>query len=412
MSFWSTKAARGTHTCDVAVIGAGIVGLGAALAAQDAGVDALIIEQGAVGHGASGRNAGYLMRGAADNYAAAVRDWGREKARFLWRLSEANLSALHALGVSKLPGCSPRPSCLLAADDAEAQELQRSAALMLEDGFDCELVTRGDDAVWRHRDWPVALVNPRDHVCDSMEVLTLLAGKLTRPPLLGGELYGINAASDGLTLLTTQGKVSCARAIVCTNAWTGRLVPRLDRLVVPHRAQMLALDASSLIASDMPKCAYYADHGSEYLRAGDEHTILLGGKRKVDVTSEQTAAEQVTRPIQAALEAYARDVLGCALPVTHRWSGTMAFTPDGLPIVGPVAIPSAGDLTQLAEEASAAPAADGRLWICAGFNGHGMSLGLETVRRAILEMVGASASHGDGIGPMRVERFSESAPGG
>ena len=404
VSHWAACAAKGTHSCDVAVIGAGIVGLGAALTLQDAGAEVLVIDKGLLGCGASGRNAGYLMRGAADNYAAAIRDWGRETARYLWRLSEANLAALQARGVGDLASCSPRPSCLLAASDAEAAELRQCADLMREDGFACELIDRGDDVVWRHRHWRIALVNPRDFVCDSLDVLTLLARQLRRPPLLGAEVFAMVAAGDRLTLRTSSGEVHCARAIVCTNAWTGQLLPRLHVFVTPQRAQMLTLDASSLGAADMPRFAYYADHGSEYLRAYDDRTLLLGGKRKVDLDGEQTAAEHVTRPIQAALESYARNVLGRALPVTHRWSGTMAFTPDGLPLVGPVAPPTPGDLTAGASD----PTDDGgdhRLWVCAGFNGHGMSLGFETARRATLAMLGQDGSGDPGIGPMRIERF-------
>ncbi len=400
VSYWAARGATGDHTCDFAVIGAGVVGLGAALALQDAGVDALVIDKGIIGAGASGRNAGYLMRGAADNYAAAVRDWGREKAKFLWQLSEANQTALLGLGADDLPGCIPRPSCLLAASDTEAEELRRSAKLMLDDGFDCELVTHGDDIIWANGNWPVALINPRDFVCDSLQVLTLLAGKLKRPPLLNAEVHAIEPAHKNLRIRTSQGTVCCNRALICTNAWTGQLLPKLNALITPHRAQMLALDASSINAAHMPQCGYYADHGSEYLRAYDERTILLGGKRKLNINAEQTIAEHPTMPIQMALEQYAQQTLGRTLPVVHRWTGIMAFTPDGLPLVGPVDLPCAPDLTAPETLLSAG---DDRLWVCAGFTGHGMSLGYETARRTVNAMLGTS---GDAdIGPMKLTRF-------
>ena len=43
------------------------------------------------------------------------------------------------------------------------------------------------------------------------------------------------------------------------------------------------------------------------------------------------------------------------LPPTARWTGIMAYTPDGLPLVG------------------ALPNRD-RQWVCAGWNGHGLAL--------------------------------------
>ena len=404
VSFYATRSARATERCEVAVIGAGVCGLGAALELDRAGASVVLIDQGVLGAGASGRNAGYLMRGAADNYAAAVRDWGREGARFLWALSEANQSALIEHGAREAPGFAERPSCLLAASDSEAVELEESAALMREDGFHVDVQAGGEDIVWKHRSWPMALVNPDDFVCDPLELVKMLHAQFGGASFFGAEVFAIEARGDGLVIRTLRCDIACDRAMLCMNAWTGHLMPGLGQLVVPHRAQMVALDASSIDPDLMPRCAYYADHGSEYLRMYDATTLLLGGKRKLDAETEQTGAEHPTAAIQSALERFASELRGAPLPVVHRWSGTMAFTPDGLPIVGSVPLPAASDLTN----ASCAYAGHGddRLWVCAGFNGHGMSLGFETGRRAAGAMLGETDAERK-IAPLRIERFAD-----
>jgi hypothetical protein len=57
----------------------------------------------------------------------------------------------------------------------------------------------------------------------------------------------------------------------------------------------------------------------------------------------------------------------------------MGFTPDGLPIAGPLAdLPSEPDPRPGIDPTPIAPDAADRVWLCAGFTGHGMSLGVAT----------------------------------
>src|SRR6266851_6676063 len=75
---------------DVLVIGGGITGMSLMYHLRARGMDAVLVERAYIAAGASGRNAGFLLAGVADNYAAAVRTYGRSRAREIWLMTLEN----------------------------------------------------------------------------------------------------------------------------------------------------------------------------------------------------------------------------------------------------------------------------------------------------------------------------------
>src|SRR2546430_6257687 len=66
----------GVQTCalpisDVAIVGAGIAGIATAYHLARAGVKPIVLEARTVAEAASGRNAGFLLAGVAENFVAA-----------------------------------------------------------------------------------------------------------------------------------------------------------------------------------------------------------------------------------------------------------------------------------------------------------------------------------------------------
>ncbi|MEM6731780.1 MAG: FAD-binding oxidoreductase, partial [Myxococcota bacterium] len=187
VSIWQRADGPSAHV-DVAIVGGGICGVSAALEAERLGCSVLLIERGSVASGASGRNAGYLMRGMAESYSAAIERFGRERARAIWVLSEENLVALRELGAARVEGFADQPSCLLALEEQEADELEESHRLLLEDGFASELLEPPleVDAVWKSGRPRVGLVNPADAVCHPVQLCRELASRLRADVIRAG----------------------------------------------------------------------------------------------------------------------------------------------------------------------------------------------------------------------------------
>jgi len=365
VSHWLRQDSTVLDERDWVVIGAGATGLCAGIALKAAGEDALILERDAIGRRASTRNAGYLMRGAADNYYLACEQYGRERAKELWKLTEHNLRTIREFGVESLPSYQTRPSCLLAFDEGELRELERSHALLIEDGFECDWITSGSDAVWTHGKPIAGLVNPNDGVCNPAELIAMLRNRF------GGDIREQSPVGElrfqpgHIEIVVPGGVIRAGRVIICTNAYARELGSAMPA-VEPNRGQMLALR----VDGPMLDLSYYSDHGSEYYRQADERTVVVGGRRKSRELEERTASESPTDVLQSELESFAEKILGRRFPVIARWAGTMGFTADGLPVVSPIA------------------GSDERAWFVGGMNGHGMSMACQTAHLAVDHMMG------------------------
>jgi gamma-glutamylputrescine oxidase len=149
--------------------------------------------------------------------------------------------------------------------------------------------------------------------------------------------------------------------ILATNAYTPQLLPQVA--IQPRRAQMLASEPKAARLCEQPT---YSHFGYRYWRQLATGEILIGGWRDTAYDTEVGYDERPTEPIQSHLEAKLRD-MGADGEVTHRWAGTMGFTESGLPLVGPVdRMPN--------------------VYICAGYNGHGMGFAFMSAKRLVASL--------------------------
>ena len=375
VSLWQRTPPHGTEQCDVAIIGAGITGLSAAIELEARGTSAIILESEYAGSKASGRNAGFLIRGAAENYALASRALGRETTKFLWEWTQQNLTGLKALGIESLPGYDQRPSCIVALSDPEHRELIDSNEMMNEDGFRCSLVTPDDapsDPLWRSGKPTLGLLNPDDAVCSPVELVGLLGASLTATPVFEqAEVFRIEDEGNRIALRTRSVDVVCSRVLVCTNAYGSSLLPALSGLITPNRGQMLAIKPRERAHARL-EYAYYLNHGSEYVRSAPNDQIIFGGARIHHAQEEATSADETSDGVQSRLEQFVCELITTEYDITARWSGIMGFSPDGMPLIANVPAPTASSA---------------HIWFCGGLTGHGMSMGYQTARHAVRVML-------------------------
>ncbi len=375
ISLWqrpsNQRNARVTKQCDVVIIGGGISGLSAAIELESRGISAIILEAEFTGSKASGRNAGYLIRGAAENYTIASNELGRDTANFLWDWTQQNLNGLKALGIESTPSYANRASCIVSLGEPEHGELVESHRMLLEDGFKAELIEPKDapsDLLWKSGKPTLGLINPTDAVCSPTELVELLGTALTSTPIYeNAEVYRIEDDGNRIALRTRSIDVIASRVMICTNAYADQLIPVLNGIITPNRGQMLAIKPHKKSDARL-EFAYYINHGSEYVRSAPDDQIIFGGARTYYEVHEANAADGISDEVQSRLESFVKELLTDEYEVTARWSGIMGFSPDGMPIIGQVPIHTLENKN---------------IWYCGGLTGHGMSMGYITARHAI-----------------------------
>src|SRR5215469_13994935 len=93
---------------DVCVIGGGLAGLTAAREVARRGWSVALLEARRVAWSASGRNCGFVLPGFGADPRAMVERVGIDRARELWKLSEAGVEYVRTTaGDTAMPGVTP-----------------------------------------------------------------------------------------------------------------------------------------------------------------------------------------------------------------------------------------------------------------------------------------------------------------
>jgi glycine/D-amino acid oxidase-like deaminating enzyme len=350
-------------TADVAVVGAGIAGIATAYFLASTGASVVVLEARGVAEAASGRNAGFLLAGVAENYVAASRRYGDRNARRIWRFTKRTQALARRLVGEHGIDCGLRwnGSDQIAGDDVEWREIEESARrLSSEEGVNVSVnsasrsATYADDGELHPVRWvrglAEAAVSKGARIHESTHVDTIAQGEAR----------------------TAAGVVRAGTIVLCTNAYTAHLAASRVR---PVRGQMLAT------ARARPTFARpaYANRGYQYWRQLGDGRVLVGGWRDTAVDAEVGEEERTTDAIQSKLEAFLR-AHAITAAVTHRWAGTMGFSHDALPYVGRV---SPG------------------VFVCGGFTGHGMAFGPASAELVAALVRGATHPDADLFDPLR-----------
>lgn len=308
---------------DLAIIGGGIMGCGAALRATEGGMRVVILEQNEIGSGASGVNAGTLSlqikRVKLMPYAL--------KGYALWQAAGEKVG-FHCVG-----------GFTLAFTDEEAQLLNERMTLKREAGAPVELVSPNqvlDTEPGLSRKIVAASWCAADGYANSS-----LTGSYYRKLLKDAGIEAreycrvekIDHGSGGFTFATTTGTVAASRLLIATGAWSRPVGAMLD-LDLPVQARVNTVSVTERAPPIVRTVIGHAT-GLLTLKQKPNGTVLIGGGWQGRGTPQEGRGELAPPTLLTNLRLAQFAVPGVAnLRVVRSWTGFDAAVPDFYPLAG------------------------------------------------------------------------------
>lgn len=317
---------RRADSCDVVVVGAGIVGAAIAARLAQAGRQVAVLDAQGVAGGATGRSAGIVSVGIPGHYDWAVQSFGRERARALWQLSIEGRARLVEAAVRLGVYVEQSGSLVLAVTEEEAEALRASAELLREDGFDAwfgatDRLSRGFRATLRQ---------PDDAVVDAASLAQALLDSAPIAVHTDTEVYDLEPEGEGVRVWARGRTVRCATVVLAVDGYAPLLERALGAWVSPGRA--LAVTTEPLGGPLLPS-ACIADHGYEYACPLPDGRLVLGAWRRPRPQADDPLGTDT--PLRDGLarfiERYFPEVKG---RIAARRSGIIGLTADGAPVIG------------------------------------------------------------------------------
>lgn len=328
---------------DLVIIGAGIVGLSAALflKLKSPGKKIWVLERGLLPSGASSRNAGFACYGSITELMDDTAKYGESTMLQLVEWRWKGLQRLLGLyGTSTLEYQPWGGYELFAAPDHDAwlkanDQIPRFNQLVAPITGLAQTYKVADHQLEHFSFGKVEhlIFNSGEGVLNPGKLMKHLAAKCRHLGIelhYGTEVKQIEDGADKASITLSSGySFSVSQVLVTTNGFARQLMPVLD--VKPARNQVWI---TAPIADLNWAGAFHYQEGYYYFRRVEDR-ILLGGGRHLDLEGETTAEFGATTSIQAGLQQLLEEIIWPGQPVSIdlKWSGIMGLGGNKKPIV-------------------------------------------------------------------------------
>lgn len=346
---------------DVAVLGGGFAGLATARGLQERGVCSVaVLEAQTIGHGASGRNGGFVFGGYSRDAADLVRDLGLAAARALYAQSREAVALVRARIERHAIDCDKAEGGALLLNwfrhSARAERGLRAQAAWLREHLGVVWDEVGLDQVRQWLDtarYGGALLERDAFHFHPLKYALGLARVIGQA---GGRVHEHSAvaaierrAGGGFVLRTAQGaSLRAAQVVVAGGGYLAGLLPALVSARLPIATYVMATEPLPEDLRPVRTAAALYDNrfAFDYYRALADRRLLWGGRISI--------LEREPARIAALLRADMLKVFPqlAGVRITHAWGGLMSYARHKMPQVG-----------QLAPG----------LWFAQAFGGHGVA---------------------------------------
>lgn len=317
---------------DVAIVGAGITGLTAALHLLKNGKQVAIIDKGKIGQGESGHTTAHLTEILDTRYSELVARFGMEKAQLVQRSSRAAIERIHTIAREFRIPCSFErvPGYLFTQDENDIAELERETDVLNRLGIRATFSRKSPlpfsvkGAIEIENQ---AQFHPYDYLMG-------LASTVARE---GGQIFEDTHALDFVEetpgrVITDNGVIVADHILIAANVpISNRYL--LQTKVAAYRSYAIAVRTNSpasvkgLFWDTKDPYHYLRTQVVEAKGQSSEELLIIGGE------DHKTGMDNHPEDHFTRLEKYARDHFDVK-SIPYRWSGQIIEPVDGLPYVG------------------------------------------------------------------------------
>jgi glycine oxidase len=298
------------------VVGAGVIGLTAAVALAERGIAVTLIGRqmpGEASPAAAGMLAPSVERasGAAHDFGVSARDRYPSYVEFLAERTGTRVP-LNRLGILQVALSEKGIKGLTKTAPSTAQWLNSKELHELEPALSHALG---------------AMFNPDDGAVDNVVLLEALHQLVSKSPHIGeldDVVATIDAGRDSAAVTTATGaRHTARRVVVAAGAWAGTIRgARFARAVTPARGQLVSYSGSPLRHVAYGPRGYVVPRGA----------VTIGGTTMENVGFDPHTTAVGVRKVRAASEEICPHL--AAAPRVNTWAGLRPVTPDMLPILG------------------------------------------------------------------------------
>ncbi|MBF2761397.1 MAG: FAD-binding oxidoreductase [Ectothiorhodospiraceae bacterium AqS1] len=334
-----SSSLEGSLSVDVVVVGAGFCGLRTAIELASAGVSACVIDVGAIGWGASGRNGGQVNPIGHESPSGVARRWGvaveservQRYLRFTIGAADGLFDLVRRLGIE----CDAEQNGWIRGLHSEAagREFEGLFDGWQRAGADLRLLERDEieglsGTRCYFRGWLAARggsVQPLSYA-RGLARAALAAGANIFTDTRGSDLV---RSGDRWLLSTDRGKVFADSVVLCTNAYTDGLFPGLRESIVPVVSVQSATGTltEAQMAEILPKRQTFSDTRRVifYFRKTADNRLVFGSAGR---EGDLPGAADRRRLLEGLRTVYPQFP---DLDIEYLWGGRIALTLDHLP---------------------------------------------------------------------------------
>ncbi|CAM3862363.1 NAD(P)/FAD-dependent oxidoreductase [Xenorhabdus thuongxuanensis] len=278
------------QSCEVAVIGGGLLGASTALHLAEAGVDVILVEKDNIGSGASGRNGGQMTPGIARWEAETILEkFSLDEAKRLWRF--ASIEAMNLVDeLRERYGfeCDRKYGHITAAiHPGHMGSLVANADARRQLGDRAVKVIGSHELQEEYVRSSIYYGANIDNIGGQVQPLALLRGLVYGFVRLGGRVYdstrvkGIKQDGSSTVIETERGVIRASKAVVLgvhgsTDEFISGPSTTIPFFTYVAVTPPLPMDIKELIPSDLP--VYDTQLQIDYYRAVRDNRLLFGGQ--------------------------------------------------------------------------------------------------------------------------------------